>query len=70
MLAGEVVKVVTMTFSVTLKSDAGGKAAGAACLIRGWDTSTSSWVYFNEGALNPWFRTKPSVFPSQSSFTW
>jgi hypothetical protein len=67
---GTVAKVVTMVFSLTLKAQAGGQAAGAGCTIRGWDVATSSWTNFHESASNPRFRTTPSASPSQSTFVW
>jgi len=64
---GEVVKLVTMVFSLTLNNPVG-KSAQAGCTLQG--ASGVDWLNFNENATNPAFRTKPSVSASQSVFVW
>ena len=66
---GEVVKLVTIVFSVALQNPAG-QPASVGCWLQGWSASEQKFNYFNEAATNPAFRTKPSVATIQSSWVW
>ena len=64
---GEVIKLVTIVYDVTLQNPAG-KPANAACWLQGGSDMTT---IFNENASNPAFQTtKTSVNQVQFSFVW
>jgi hypothetical protein len=68
-VGGEVLKVVTLVFAVSLQNPVG-KTASVGCWLEGWSASEYKFYYFREDATNPAFRTTPSVPTLQTSWVW
>lgn len=70
---GEIVKIVTMVFSVTLSNPAG-QPARVACWLEGFTAVSTGAPFeglFNEAATNPALRvTKTSVTQAEVTFVW